>query len=90
MTRRKYSKEEMARRGDELYDQRVRPHVNEEADRENFVAIDVETGDWALGADELEAADRLEEHRPEAQIWFRRVGSRYAVHFSGRSLEGAQ
>jgi hypothetical protein len=42
----KYPKGATTERGKRLYDERVRPNVDEEAQRGTFVAIDVETGDW--------------------------------------------
>ncbi len=83
MPDRKYSKDEVARRGDAIYDERVRPNVDEEADRGTFVAIDIETGDWELGDNELEVMDRLEERRPEAEVWLTRVGLGYVAKFGG-------
>lgn len=89
MPERPYSSEEIARRGRALYDERVRPTVDEEADRGQFVAIDTETGEFELGRNELEVLDRLEERYPEARgrIWLTRVGLGYAVRFGGRRLE---
>ena len=53
----RYSKEEFARRGDEIYDRDIRLRV--EADNEGkFVVIDIETGDFEVDADELGASDR--------------------------------
>jgi hypothetical protein len=83
----RYSKEEFARRGDEIYERDIRPHL--EAVREGqFVALDIETGVYEVDADELAASDRLMARIPNAQIWLRRVGSRYARRFGprGRSV----
>jgi hypothetical protein len=47
-----YSKEEFARRGDEIYQRDIRPHV--EADQPGkFVVIDIETGSYEIDTDEL-------------------------------------
>jgi hypothetical protein len=40
---------------------------------------DVETGEFAIGENSLNASDILLERLPDAQIWFVRVGHR-AVH----------
>jgi hypothetical protein len=69
----RYSKEEHARRGTELYEHQVRPQV-EAGNRGKVVGIDVDTGDSELAEDTLTAADRLLARRPDAQIWFVRVG----------------
>ena len=73
----RYSKEEFARRGDEIYDRDIQPHVTQ-ADEGKFVVIDIETGDYEMDRDELVAHDRLSLRHPDAQVWFRRVGSPYA------------
>jgi hypothetical protein len=79
----RYSKEEFARRGDEIYEQKI--HSRIEANNEGeFVAIDIETGAYEVDSDELVASDRLLARYPEAQIWVRRVGSRYARRFGPR------
>jgi hypothetical protein len=66
--------EELARRGDELYRRQVRSQV-EAAHKGSIVAIDVDTGDFGIGEDELAASGPLLAQRPDAQIWFVRVGS---------------
>jgi hypothetical protein len=83
----RYSKEEFARRGDEIYEREIRPRM-EAAQEGHFAAIDIETGAYELDADELAASDRLAARIPNAQIWLRRVGSRYARRFGprGRSI----
>jgi len=79
----RYSKEEFARRGDEIYERAVRPHVGED-DLGKFVVIDIETDDFEVDADELAASDRLLARNPDAQVWLTRVGSRYARRFGPR------
>ncbi|MBG1267727.1 hypothetical protein [Nostoc sp. WHI] len=53
----RYSKEEFARRGDEIYESQVRSQV--EADNHSkIVAIDIETGAFEVDASEIAACDR--------------------------------
>ena len=81
----RYSKEEAARRGDEIYDQDVRAQVEPRHNGE-IVAIDLDTAAWEVDPDEIAAARRLEASHPDAQIWAVRVGSRYLARFgAGRS-----
>jgi hypothetical protein len=87
-TKRRYTKEEFARRGDEVYETRVRPHLKTE-DEGKFAAIDIESGAYEIDADELEACDKLSARVPEAQIWLMRVGSRYLHRFGGREARGS-
>ena len=79
----RYSKEEFARRGDEIYERVVRPHVRAD-DLGKFVVIDIETDDFEMDKDELAASDRLMARNPDAQVWLTRVGSRYARRFGPR------
>jgi hypothetical protein len=78
-----YSKEEVARRGDEIYERDIRPQLNA-GDDGKFVVIDIESGDYEIDSDELAASDRLLARHPEAQVWLRQVGSRYARRFGPR------
>ena len=83
----RYSKEEFARRGDEIYERDIRPYV--EADNEGkFVVIDIETGDYEVDTDELAASDRLLGRKPDAQMWMRRIGSRYTRRFGEGRTRG--
>lgn len=81
----RYTKEEAARRGDEIYDRDVRSQLEPQHNGE-IVAIDLDTGAWEVNSDQDTAADRLEARLPDAQIWVVRVGSRYLTRFgAGRS-----
>jgi len=83
-TRPRHSKEEFARRGDEIYVRDIRPTLPANA-KGKFVAIDIETGAFEVDADEQRASDRLLARVPGAQIWLRRVDSPYARRFGGRT-----
>ena len=78
-----YSPEEFARLGDAIYEQAVLPHAGPE-DQGKFVAIDIVSGDYDVDRDELVATDRLRARHPDAQIWLRRIGSRYTHRFGAR------
>ncbi|HLJ54041.1 MAG TPA: hypothetical protein VKT77_03325 [Chthonomonadaceae bacterium] len=81
----RYTKEEFARRGDEIYERDIRSKV--EADiLGKFVAIDIETGAWEMDEDEMAAGDRLVAQLPDAQTWMVHIGYDYLRRFgSGRS-----
>ena len=72
--------EEFARRGNTIFEERVRPHVDVDAEAHKFVAIDVETGKYEVDESDVKATDRLAERCPEAEgrIWLRRVGYEHA------------
>src|SRR5207245_8020280 len=73
----RYSKEEFARRGDEIYTRDIQWALPTNA-RGQFVAIDIETGAFEIDSDEQKASDRLATRVPGAQIWLRRGESSIA------------
>jgi hypothetical protein len=77
----RYSKEEYARRGTEIYERDILPVVGAE-NRGRIVAIDIESGAYELADDTLNASDQLFARVPDAQIWFVRIGYP-AVHRIG-------
>jgi hypothetical protein len=77
----RYSKEEHAQRGDDIYERLVRPHV-EMGNLGKIVAIDVDTGAFEVAEDTLTASQRLLARYPDAQIWWLRSGHR-GVHRFG-------
>jgi hypothetical protein len=79
-TRPRYSKEEFAQRGDAIYERAIRSAL-ETGHAGEFVAIDIESGAYEVDADELAASDRLTARIPHAQVWLRRIGSRFARRF---------
>lgn len=79
-----FTLDEVARRGDEFYERDVLPRVTA-ADTGRIVAIDIESGAYAIDADQLAAGDRVLTRNPDAVLWFRRIGSDYVHRFGGRS-----
>ena len=78
-------KEETARLGKEIYERNIRPLV--EADhRGQVVAIDVNSGDYALADTASVAAKCLRARRPDASVWLMRVGYQTLRHFGGSAL----
>ena len=82
----RYSKEEFAKRGDEIYESQIRSQI--EADNQGkIVAIDIETGAFELAEDILTATTALFERLPDAQPWIVHVGHRSVHRFGARSLK---
>jgi hypothetical protein len=79
----RHSKEEFARRGDEIYERDIRPKLKPD-DKGKFVLIDIETGEYEIDSDEIAASDRLLARYPEAQVWLVRASYRYAHRFGPR------
>lgn len=84
--RRRYSKEEIARRGKELYESGIRQQV-EEGNKGKIVAIDIETRDFEVDENLVSATNRLFERYPDAQPWVIRIGHYAVDRFGGRSLK---
>lgn len=82
----RYSKEEFAQRGDEIYQSQIRSQV-EEGNAGRIVAIDIETGAFELAEDIVTASAQLLARYPDAQTWFIRIGHQAVYHFGARSLK---
>lgn len=76
----KYSQKEFARRGDAIFEKSVKPLIPPGHD-DDFVLIDIDSGAFEYDADERAAADRLEARKPNAQVWMRKVNSRFSRRF---------
>ncbi len=78
--------EEIVQLGKEIYERDIRQQVESNHFGE-YVAIDVETGDWAVADNESDAAERLRTVRPGAiDVLMERVGYRALRSFGAGSL----
>ena len=77
--------EETGRLGDEIYERDIRPQV-EKTHHGKIVAIDVDSGDYAIGDTAMDASDRILERRPDADTWCVKVGYRALRSFGAGSL----
>jgi hypothetical protein len=82
----RYTKEEFAQRGDEIYKSQVRSQV-EAGNYGRIVAINIETGSFEVADTPMVAVDRLYEREPDAQPWVIRIGHRAVFRFGSRSLK---
>ena len=82
-----YTAEEIAARGNEIYEQDIRPQV-EAGNFGKVVAIDIHTGDYEVAEEVLTSARRLRLRQPGAEIWFVRIGHRALHHI--RFCAGAE
>ena len=88
--RQRRPKEETARLGDEIYRRDIRAQVEADHDGE-YVAIDVNSGNWAIAESELAASDLLLAQCPDAiDVWLLRVGYRAVASIGGGSLRRAE
>lgn len=83
----RYSKEEHASRGTEIYEGQVRPQV-EAGHQGRIVAIDVDSGAFEVAEDTLTATQRLLARCPDAQIWCVRIGHPVVHRFGERAMGG--
>jgi hypothetical protein len=81
----RYSKEEHARRGEEIYEQRLRAQL-ELDNRGKIVAIDVDTSEYEVADEVVSASEQLLARLPNAQIWCVRIGHLAVHRFGPRSL----
>lgn len=77
--------DETARLGKEIYEKDIR-HLVEADHHGQVVAINIDSGDYALGENAIEASERLHAHHPDAEVWLTRVGHRTLYRFGGSSL----
>jgi hypothetical protein len=82
----RHSREEFARRGKDILERRVKPRLRPEDDNQ-FIAIDIESEDFEIDADDYTAAERLLARKPDAQIWLERAGQPAAYRI-GKSRRG--
>ena len=78
--------DETVRLGKEIYERDILPQV--EADHHGeVVAVDVDSGSWAIGANVIDATDSLRTLRPGAvNVLCERVGYPALYHFGGSSF----
>jgi len=78
-----YSPEEVVRLGKRLYEERVKPEV-EPQHLGKFLALDIDTGHYALGKDSRTALQAARTQWPDAPLFLMRVGFPTAVKLGGR------
>jgi hypothetical protein len=81
-----YSNEEIGRLGEEIYHRDIRAKVMPHQ-KGRFLIIDVESGDYEIDDDDLQAEKRLRARRPDGVLFGMRIGYTSAYTLSGRMLE---
>ena len=76
--------DETGRLGDEIYERDIRSKV-EANHHGKIVAIDVDSGGWAIADTALAAADALRERHSAVDVWAVRVGYSTLRTFGGSS-----
>ena len=81
----RFTGEEIARRGEEIYKQSIRANVETEDNIGKIISIDIETGDYEIGDDPVDTGSRLQAKHPDAAIYGKRIGYN-AVYSLGGTL----
>jgi len=69
-----YTSEEIAQRGQVIYDQQVRAQV-ETAHQGEFLVLNIETGEYEIDRNELAALQRAKAKNPDGVFYLLRVGA---------------
>ncbi len=72
-----HNKDELAERGEELYENEIKPNLDSGHEAQ-FIVIDVETSDYEINDDDFLATELLMERNPDAKTWITRVGHQVA------------
>ena len=73
MSHPRYTSEEITRRGQALYDERLRADVDTRH-RGKFLVLDIESGEYEIDVDELTALQRAKRKKPDAALYILRIG----------------
>jgi len=79
------SEGEIGRRGQEIYNNRLRTLLETEENIGKIVSIDIESGDYEIADDLVLAGRRLQQRHPDARMYGKRIGYN-AVYAVGGSL----
>jgi hypothetical protein len=75
--------EEVGRRGEAIYEENLRDVVETDENIGKFISIDIYSGDYEIGTDRLDLADRLTARHPDAEICAMKIGYTSAVSMGG-------
>ncbi len=79
----RYSADETVQRAEELYQQRLRSQL-ETVYFGQYIAIDIETGEYEIGSDYHKAAHKILSRKAEAVIGVLRIGFSVVGRIGGR------
>ncbi len=81
----RYSSDEIAERGQTLYERDIRGALPSSA-RGNFLVLDIETGDYEMDPDQLAAVKRALAKHLDGAFYILRVGHSAAYHLGRKVL----
>ena len=77
MATEKYTIDEVCDRGRQIYAERIK-HLVEPEHNGKFIVIDIESGDYEMDEEELDASARLKKRRPESVRYLAKIGCKAA------------
>jgi len=77
------SHEEVAKIAEKIYEDRIRQKVESEGNIGKMVIIDIETGDYEIDKNGLNAANRLIKKHPDPRLYGIRIGYNVAASLGG-------
>lgn len=89
MSHPRYTSDEIAQRGQALYDQQIRAKLDA-GDKGKFLVLDIETGAYEIDKNELTALKRAKAKNPNAALYILRVGYTAAYRLGGPFLATRQ
>ncbi len=81
--------DEIVRRGQALYEQRIRANLDS-SQRGKFLVVDIETGDYEINASEVDALRRAKAKNPGAALCLLRIGYPTAYRLGGNRIVSAR
>ncbi len=83
MAEARYSAEETAARGEAIYAEQIQAKV-EAGHRGEFLVIDIESGQYEIGPDDLTATKKILVHHPYGVLYGLRIGFPAPYRLGGR------
>lgn len=65
--------DEIVERGQAIFDAHIKPLIGDK-NPDDFLAIDINSGDFEVAPDDLTPGDKLRARHPDARVFLRRVG----------------
>lgn len=85
MSHARYSSDEIAERGQALYDRDIHDKLDASA-RGKFLALNIETGEYEIDADERAALKRARAKHPGAAVYLLRIGHPAAYRLGRKAV----
>jgi hypothetical protein len=70
----RFTGDEIANRGEDIYDRVLRAQVETQQNVGKIISIDIETGDYEIDADPVVAGRRLQARHPDVAMYGKRIG----------------